>query len=283
MYVEFLGTGGAITTPRPGCNCTVCREARHKGVPYSRTGPSLFVHGPDILIDTPEEIKRQLNRAGIRHVPHCFYSHWHPDHTMGRRVWEMNYDWQQWPPQHRITDVYLPQQVAVDFRERLGAWEHLQYLQEQGVVRLSVLEDGETIAFGETQVYPFRLAQSYVYAFLFTQEETRVLIAPDELLGWSPPPLVQGVDLAIMPMGILEFDPFSGERRIPADHFILETEATFRQTLDMVREMEARAVIMTHVEEMSRLGYDDLLRLEERLKEDEFNVRFAYDTMMVAL
>ena len=59
MQIEILGSGGAITTPRPGCHCLVCVEARAKGVPYSRTGPSLFVHGLDVLIDTPEEIKEQ--------------------------------------------------------------------------------------------------------------------------------------------------------------------------------------------------------------------------------
>ena len=50
MRVEVLGSGGAVTIPRPGCSCRVCVEAREKGVPYSRTGPSVFVHGPDVLI-----------------------------------------------------------------------------------------------------------------------------------------------------------------------------------------------------------------------------------------
>jgi phosphoribosyl 1,2-cyclic phosphate phosphodiesterase len=55
VRVEILGSGGAVTIPRPGCGCRVCVEAREKGVPYARTGPSVFVHGPDVLIDTPEE------------------------------------------------------------------------------------------------------------------------------------------------------------------------------------------------------------------------------------
>jgi phosphoribosyl 1,2-cyclic phosphate phosphodiesterase len=93
MKLEFLGTGGAITTPRPGCHCPVCDEARRKGVPHSRWGPSVFVHGPEVLIDTAEEIKDQLIRANIDEVRSCLYTHWHPDHVMGRRVWEMNYDW----------------------------------------------------------------------------------------------------------------------------------------------------------------------------------------------
>ena len=46
MKIEFLGSGGAITIPQPCCDCAICREARERGVPYSRTGPSVFVHGP---------------------------------------------------------------------------------------------------------------------------------------------------------------------------------------------------------------------------------------------
>ena len=61
MRFEFLGTGGAVTTPRPTCSCPVCVEARERGVPYSRTGPSLFLHGWNVLFDTPEESKEQLN------------------------------------------------------------------------------------------------------------------------------------------------------------------------------------------------------------------------------
>jgi phosphoribosyl 1,2-cyclic phosphate phosphodiesterase len=68
LRFEFLGSGGAFPPPRPGCDCRVCREARERGVPYGRGGPSLFVHGPDILFDTPEEIRDLLVRAGVGRV-----------------------------------------------------------------------------------------------------------------------------------------------------------------------------------------------------------------------
>ena len=49
-------------------------------------------------------------RAGIARVDGCVYSHWHPDHTMGRRVWETrNGDFRTWPREAkrpRVTDVY---------------------------------------------------------------------------------------------------------------------------------------------------------------------------------
>jgi phosphoribosyl 1,2-cyclic phosphate phosphodiesterase len=282
MKIEFLGSGGAITTPRPRCTCPLCAEARQKGIPYSRTGPSLFVHGPDVLIDTPEESKMQIDRSRITHIAAGLYSHWHPDHVAGLRVWEtMNSDWFNWPPDHIRTDIYLPQQVALDFHERLGAWEQFQYLQKFGVVRVVELADGDGTTLGSTHIRPFRLAENYVYAFLFEDSGQRVLIAPDELFGWEPPADVRGLDLAVIPKGVCEFNPFTGARHIPADHPILKSEATFRQTLDIVRKLDARRVIMTHIEEPDALNYDDLLRLEVRLHDEGFNITFAYDTMIV--
>src|SRR5215216_4905068 len=119
MQVEVLGSGGAVTTPRPHCSCAVCVEARMKGIPYERTGPSVFVHGPDVLIDTPEESKLQLDRSRITRINAALYSHWHPDHTAGRRVWETrNYDFRGWPREAKsveCTTVYLPERVGADF------------------------------------------------------------------------------------------------------------------------------------------------------------------------
>lgn len=282
MKIEFLGSGGAVTTPRPGCSCRVCVEARAKGVPYSRTGPSVFVHGPNLLIDTPEEAKEQLNRSQVRRIDAAVYSHWHPDHVMGRRVWEtMNADWFHWPMQSAVTPVYLPQQVAQDFRTRLGLWEHFEFMQRFGVVQVIEVPDGDSFTLNGARITPFRVAQDYVYAFLIEEDGRRVLIAPDELFGWMPPEFVRGVDLAVIPMGLAEFNPLTGERIIPAHHPVLQGEASYEQTLTMVRQMQPRQTILTHIEEPGSLSYDDLLRLESALHADGYAIRFAYDTMMV--
>jgi phosphoribosyl 1,2-cyclic phosphate phosphodiesterase len=151
LRVEFLGTGGAMPIPRPFCSCRVCVEARGRGLPCARSGPSVFVHGPDVLIDTPGEIVDQLNRSTARRIVACFYSHWHPDHTMGRHVFStINADYRIWPTAPRGTiDVYLPEQVAVDARSFLGLWDHLKFLEErERVIRLHVLRDGEAVEIG---------------------------------------------------------------------------------------------------------------------------------------
>jgi phosphoribosyl 1,2-cyclic phosphate phosphodiesterase len=325
MRVEFLGSGGAITTPRPLCDCAVCREARAKGPPYSRSGPSVFIHGPDVLIDTPEEIKDQLNRSRVRTIAACFYSHWHPDHVMGRRVFECQKDFHGLPPENRCIPVYVPARVAGDMRRTLGSWEHLEFLQDQGLVRLTELSEGEPVEIGGWTIRPFPLAESWMYAFMVEEgragdaprvggaaEEgggkarevaragggrpvegrgagagaasegpVRLLVAPDELVGWTPPDGVKGVDLAVLPMGVVQFDPFTGERRIPAGHPVLDSEATFEETLDIVRALEARRTLLTHIEEPDGLSYDDLRMLEGRLRDSGVEVGFAYDTLVV--
>jgi phosphoribosyl 1,2-cyclic phosphate phosphodiesterase len=200
LRVEFLGTGGAMPIPRPLCSCRICVEARECGIPYARSSPSLFVHGPDALIDTPGAIIDQLNRSSVQQISACFYSHWHPDHTMGRHVFStINSDYRVWPSASRgLIDVYLPQQVAFDGRRFLALWDHLKFLEErEEVIRVHELRDGESVGLGETAIRPFPLAHGFVYGFLFEEAGRRLLVIPDEIDGWAPPPEVRGVDLAI--------------------------------------------------------------------------------------
>lgn len=282
MQIEFLGTGGAMATPRPLCSCRVCNEARIKGVPYSRSGPSIFVHGPNILIDTPEDIYFQINRSSIEEIQGVFYSHWHPDHVMGRRILEtLNADWRNHPPIHRKSDVYLPEQVAIDFNHFLGSGDHLNFFKEQGFIDLHVLKDGETITINETNISPFRLAEDYVYAFLLENASKKVLIALDELYKWKPNNELTNIDLAVLPVGIFEYNPLTNDRLIPLNHPVLKEEATFFDTIEMIKELNPKKTFLTHIEEVDGLSFDDLKKVESTLKSEGLNIEFAYDTLLV--
>lgn len=293
LSLEFLGTAGAFRTPRPGCGCELCRGARTHGIPWARTGPSIFVHGPDVLIDTPEESAMQVDRAGIQHIAAGLYSHWHPDHTAGRRMYETrNWDWHHWPPNHTCTPIYVPPQVAADFEVRLGLAENFRYFEQIGLTQYHVMD--APIELGGWRITARQLADPSVYAFVFDELEDeldglgeadtarRLLIAMDELVGWTPPADLIGVDLAVLPTGIFEFNPFTGQRRMAAEHPVLRTEATFHQTLEMVERLQPKQLIFVHIEEPEGNTPDDLVRLADQLHVQRgWNVTFAYDTLMV--
>ncbi len=285
--LEFLGTGGAAPSPRPGCECPVCQEAREPESHSARLGPMLFVHGPDLLFDTPEEARLGLTRAGIHHIGACFYSHWHPDHTMGRRVFEAFFLGARWhrayhPPGKPIP-VYLPPQVAIDFGQRLGLAEHFAFMEAQKWVSVHALQADEVSHFGAYSVSQVQLADPSVYAFLVTRGGHRTLIAMDELIRWQPPESLSGVDVAVLPMGIVEHHPFTGDRLIPEDDPILEVEATFAQTLEMARALHPGQLYLSHVEETFGLTAAELTELQTRLRGSGLPATFAFDGMRVPL
>jgi phosphoribosyl 1,2-cyclic phosphate phosphodiesterase len=264
VRVEILGSGGAVTIPRPGCACRVCVEARARGVPYERTGPSVFVHGPDVLIDTPEEAKQQLNRSQVTRVAAGLYSHWHPDHTAGRRVWESrNFEFRSWPRRYVTTPIYVPERVWHDFEEYYGLADQFRFMERQGTVKIHELAENEPFDLDGVAVTPIPLDAENAHAFLFEGDGKRVLIAMDETHGWAPPDLGP-LDLAVLPIGVFEHHPYTGERLIPEEFCKPPVKKTrYQQALEMVRMLAPRRAVLSHVEEMDRLSHDELLRLGE--------------------
>jgi phosphoribosyl 1,2-cyclic phosphate phosphodiesterase len=264
LKVEILGSGGAVTIPRPGCSCRVCVEAREQGVPYSRTGPSVFVHGPDVLIDTPEESKLQLNRSQVGPIAAGLYSHWHPDHTAGRRVWESrNFDFRSWPRRYETTPLYIPERAWADFEQNYGLAEQFRFMERQGTVKVVLVPESEPIEIGDTTVTPVPLGAENAHAFLFEGEGKRVLVAMDETHHWMPPDLGL-LDLAVLPLGVFEHHPYSGERMIPEEFCKPPVRKTrYHHTLEHLRALAPRRAVLSHVEEMDRLSHDELVRLGE--------------------
>lgn len=244
----------------------------------------MFVHGPNVLIDTPAEIAEQLKRSTVTDIAACFYSHWHPDHTMGRGVFSpMNIGYPSWPYRpRRTTPIYLPRQVAADARIHLSIWDHLKQMEkDEHVVEIHELEDDATVEISGVSIRTLRLHEDFVYAFLLETEGKRLLVVADELLGWEPPDAVRGVDLAVLPLGVSEFNPLTGRRQIPEGHPVLALEATFEGMLEVVGKLDAGRVVITHIEEPEQLSYDDLAALARKLSADGIDLTFAYDTLLV--
>jgi phosphoribosyl 1,2-cyclic phosphate phosphodiesterase len=242
----------------------VCVEARAKGVPYARTGPSVFVHGPDVLIDTPEESKIQLNRSQVTRIAAGFYSHWHPDHTAGRRVWESrNFDFRSWPRRFETTPLYIPERVWADFETNYGLADQFRFMEEQGTVKVVQVGENQPFAVGDARVTAVPLDAENAHAFLFERDGKRVLVAMDETHGWTPPEL-GALDLAVLPVGVFELHPFTGERMIPEEFCKPPVKKTrYAEALELMRALAPRRAVLSHIEEMDRLSHDELVRLGE--------------------
>ena len=284
MEIEFLGTGGSTTTPRFGCLCERCELARSGGLPHSRLGPSIFIHGPDILIDTPEEISVQLARSSVSNIRACFYSHWHPDHVMGRRIWEFKKTLRTWPipEQNDRTHIYLPFGVAADFKSRYDLWDYFCQLEQSGLIKLTVLSERESVTINGYSVEPFVLGEPGMYGFSISGNNRRAIVIPDELFCWEVPPHLKGlVDVAVLPTGVFEHHPISGVRLIDRLHPVLAREATFKQTLEVCHSLSPSRVYLTHIEEVDPVSYDELLRLSTKISSKDQSIVFAFDTLRV--
>jgi len=275
----FLGTGGADCIPRVGCLCEICTEARQERGRYVRNGPSVFFTGSDLLFDTPEDIAHSLEREDIHHVSHLLYSHWHPDHTMGRRVLEqLNLNLRK--RTKTITDVWLPSWVRDDFRRMLGLEDHFEFFERMEIVRIHEFEEGEAIKLGDATVKAFRMTQPGLASYLVHLNGKRVVLALDEIKDWNPGSELLEPDVLVLETGWFEYDK-QGEQIIPTDHWIRKSEASFEETLELVQKINLRLAIATHIEELNGRSYHDYLELERRFK--KYRLRFAYDGFRVSL
>jgi len=280
MELVFLGTGGAETTPKVGCLCHVCQEARKQGGRFVRNGPSVFLTKASVLFDTPEDVDKSLEREGIHEVHHLIYTHWHPDHTMGRRVLEqLNMDWLD-REKRRLTEVWLPTWVREDFRKRLGLEDHFEFFERIGIARIHEVNEGERFRIEDLTVRPLRMPQPGLTAYILEREGKRIVLSLDDTKDWKPTAEFSRPDLLVLEMGWFETDS-QGSRIIPAGHFVRNEEASFEETLDLVEQINPRRTVLTHIEQLWARSYDDYLDLEKKYQDRR--IQFAYDGLRVEI
>jgi phosphoribosyl 1,2-cyclic phosphate phosphodiesterase len=157
--------------------------------------------------------------------------------------------------------VYVPERVWADFEKHYGLADQFRFLERQGTVSIELIAENGSFELDGTQVTAIPLAAENAHAFLFEGGGRRVLIAMDETHGWTPPELGP-LDLAVVPVGVFERHPFSGERLIPEEFCKPPVRKTrYEMSLELVRALAPRRAVLSHVEEMDRLSHDELLRL----------------------
>ena len=280
-----MGSGGSTTIPRPGCECRVCSEARVKGIPYSRSGPSMFIDDVNLLFDTPEEIALQLNRERINEIDYVFYTHWHPDHTFGMRIVERMYKFwldmfvRRNKPRNKVKVCALGE-VMEDLKSmgyRGGSF--FTYYERSGLIEPTELKEGKDFKIRNIMITPFEVQTTYNIStvFLIQENNKRVVYAPCDVKPFPETHKLKNLDLLII--GSFHLDgPLKEGIVIPSDNPLRVELFSPRELQQFARKLNARRMIVTHIEEEWGKTYDEYKQLEK-----EYNLEFAYDGMRMKI
>ncbi len=289
MKLTILGSGGFQTIPRPACKCKICTEARERGVPYSRNGPSIFIEGIDTLIDTPKDIINSVNRERITEIRNILFTHWHPDHTEGMRiVEELTCDWSGEEPfelrnQGVPITVSAPQGVLEEVKNiRSPSGSYLDHFESKGFIVTAPLEFGVVKRFGDISITPIKnnCSASLTSASYIIQEgDKKAVYMPCDVKPYDDLDFLEGADLFIV--GSPFFESKSGLNRVPESHPLRAELFSFEEITAIIRKYNIKKTIIVHIEEMWGLSFDDFKVLEERYKDS--NIFFAYDGLVLGI
>jgi phosphoribosyl 1,2-cyclic phosphate phosphodiesterase len=278
MKWTILGSGGCQVIPKPLCSCKVCTEAREKGVPYARSGPSAYLHDIGLLLDTPAEVADQLNHNKITRVDNLMFTHLDPDHVEGFRVVEqIALDFRTWRAyDEKQIRLLVPPQLT----ERLATLSSqygplIDFYKSRGFIRIEPFTGKASVENVEITAIPVDRGRQTVFIYVFERDGKKVVYAPCDLKPFPESrDEVRGADLLIIQPGIFETGLNNGFT-YPDDHISRKTLYTFEQTMEIARRINARKTVFVHLEEYWNRSYDDYLALEEKYKD----ISFAYDGM----
>lgn len=287
MELIILGSGGCQIIPRPCCQCKVCKEARLKGRPYERLGSALFIKDSNTLIDTPEEISVELNRADIKEVDNVFYTHKHPDHTKGMRVFEqLKKNWLT-NKVSKPVNVFMPEKVYDDIF-RISSIPKSSYFDyyEKGIkiIKTKKIKRDVPVIFGKTKITPVKVNEIFgdnVFIYVIEKEKKKVVYA---ICDFKMFPIknkyIQNPDILIIQNGYFE-GPLKDGAIITKDSPLRKELYSFDETINIGKKIKAKKIIFSHIEELYGKSYDDLKKIEKKYKKD--NIQFAYDGMKIKL
>lgn len=268
--------------PKPLCRCRVCEEAREKGVPYSRAGPSSFLHDINLLIDTPAEIAHLLNRSSINRIDYLMFTHLDPDHVEGFRVVEqITLDFRSWraDPKKQIC-LLLPEKLSKRARKISSQYGPLlNFFEESGFVRVEFFQDRFQIKDVFITSIPVDRGSQLSFVYVFQKSSRKVVYASCDIKPFPENRKeVQQADLLIIQPGIFE-EGLKYGFRYPHDHVSRTTLYTFEQTMLLASRIQAAKILFVHLEEYWNRSYDDYNALESKYP----GICFAYDGMQISV
>ena len=287
MKLRILGSGGFQTIPRPCCPCKVCDEAREKGVPYSRNGPSIYIEDINAIIDTPKDIINSINRENIKTVESVFFTHWHPDHTEGFRLAEeITVDWTKNKP-YELRNVktpikYIaPKEVMEQIKSIKSPFgSYTEFHQLMNFTELKEIEFEKEILMDNLSIKAINLntpTNGEVCGYLIQEGEKRIIYSPCHTKALEADSIFENISLLIM--NCPWFSPLSKGQEVTEDHPLRKQLFSMNELVKLIKKNNIKKTVITHIEEMWGKSFEDYKKLEEEYK--EYNILFAYDGMKI--
>ena len=198
---------------------------------------------------------------------------------MGCRILEqLNMNWLN-RKARKVTNVWLPSWVRRDFHKYLGLESHFHHFEKLGIAKVHEISEGEALRIGGITLRAFPMSQPGLTSFLLRRGQRRALLALDDTRNWRPGPELSEPDILVIEMGWFEHD--TRKRRImsPEDP-IRQGEASFEETLRLIRQIRPRLALLTHIEGLWKRSYNDYLKLEREYQ--DYHLRVAYDGLRIA-
>lgn len=277
MNIKVLGSGGFLPIPRATCSCRICLQARKKGLPYQRRGPSFYIKEISAVFDTPEDINESLNIHKVGRVENIFYTHWHPDHTLGYRVIESLCDADFYRKAHlKPINVYVPVYDFDNFKKIIpGLW----FLEKMNYIKIIPLTE-KGVKIKNIQIRPLRLLNSSFSSYVLTQKKVKFVLCPDHSILLPINNDTKGADLLIMNLGFLVND-VRGAKQMPRKHRIRNNTGFEKDNLRLIRLLKPKRVNFVHIEEKFNRSPEELKQLER--KYSDLNISFSSDGMDIII
>lgn len=259
--LTFLGTGAGCGVPAFFCECPACEEARRD--PRARRGDCgvLVRNERTLLLDTPPDLRHQLEREGVHAVDRVLWTHAHFDHLGG--LGELEY------MVRLVTGAPLP--CAASPAARAGILAEFHYLDD--ILDFQELAPFDEFAFDDVRYTALPVTHAPgTYGYLMEGPSgRRTFYASDT--GALPPETaerVRGADALIMDA------TFWGRNWSPGAHHSVQ------ETIEEGLALGAGTIYLTHL----AMHYDTpitLAELEARLEPYDGRVRCAADGLTILL
>ncbi|MFH0978023.1 MAG: MBL fold metallo-hydrolase [Candidatus Woesearchaeota archaeon] len=209
-------------------------------------------------------------------LKHVILTHWHPDHTLGLRILEQyNFDFVNKVSLHEPVMVYISRD-QFDMFKKLSCGGFLDFYEKKGIIKLVFIEPNKKITIGKISIEPILIEFTKGFYFVISEGKKKVVYAPCEYHHLEVDVTTRNVDVFIAHNLFWEDRSISPRKVPPSD------EDSFEQMLNHAKEMNARRIVITHIEETFKLNHDELNAVL-RKKFPGYNVEAGYDSMKIIL